>query len=145
MIRAFTSQDMQAVLDIWLAASLRAHHFIDPAFWTSQVEAMRTQYLPSADVFVHEDAGGITGFSALVGQTLAALFVAPERQGQGIGSQLLTHAKQRSPELNLTVYRDNPSSVAFYKAHGFSVAEESTDPHTGQVQYLMRCDFSVIG
>jgi GNAT superfamily N-acetyltransferase len=56
---------------------------------------------------------------------LAMLFVAPERQGAGIGTALLEHAVQllatRDPRpLELTV-NASPNAVSFYERRGFAI------------------------
>ena len=61
MIRDFRNADVEPVLDIWLQASLLAHHFIAPAFWHGQLSAMREIYLPSAVTRVFEVDGQVRG------------------------------------------------------------------------------------
>ena len=68
---------------------------------------------------------------------LAAIFVAPAEQGAGIGSALLEHAKRLREQLSLTVYAANNASIAFYRRHGFQVAGEQLDAHTGHPERLM--------
>lgn len=138
MIRAFASGDMDAVVDIWLRASVRAHDFAAPGFWSAQVDAMRTRYLPASEIHVFEHAAAIAGFCALAGNRLAALFVAPERQGRGIGTALLRHAQQRRSAIELSVYASNAPSIAFYRSHGFSIVARGVDAATGQDEYAMR-------
>ncbi|MEZ9597475.1 GNAT family N-acetyltransferase, partial [Vibrio sp. 10N.286.46.A8] len=40
MIREYRPTDMETVLDIWLTASVKAHDFVAPEFWESQVGNM---------------------------------------------------------------------------------------------------------
>ena len=54
MIRQCTKDDIEAVVLIWLKVSVIAHDFISPAFWESQVEAMKTIYIPNSETWVHE-------------------------------------------------------------------------------------------
>src|SRR5690606_34077579 len=61
----------------------------------------------------------------------------PGSQGQGIGSVLLGDAKTQRPRLQLTVYKENAPSIQFYERHGFTVAGEQTDEHTGHAELLM--------
>lgn len=140
MIRACISKDIEAVLDIWLSASLKAHDFIEPAFWKSQTGNMRHIYLPAAETHVYEKDSEVMGFYALNGDTLAALFVKPEFQGQGIGKQLLAHAKSRRNRLTLSVYKENEPACRFYQAQGFKVLREQPDAHTGHPEYVMETD-----
>ena len=137
MIRDSRADDIDAILDIWLSASIQAHDFIDSAFWVAKVGDMRDIYLPASQTRVYEAAGKILGFYSLYEGTLAAIFVAPGSQGQGIGSVLLADAKTQRPRLQLTVYKENAPSIQFYENHGFTVAGEQTDEHTGHAELLM--------
>lgn len=137
MIRAYAEDDLDAVVDIWLRASVKAHDFVDRKFWESEVVNMRNVYLPASENYVYEQGGGILGFYALHDDTLAAIFVAPEHQGQGVGSALIKHAKTQRAKLNLTVYTKNRASCDFYRSRKFVVVREQADPHTGQPEYVM--------
>ena len=41
MIRKFETQDLDAVMQIWLQANLDAHAFIPASFWTDHFEIVR--------------------------------------------------------------------------------------------------------
>jgi putative acetyltransferase len=138
MIREFQAQDIDAVLAIWLQASCEAHDFIEPAFWQSKVDDMRNIYLPASEVYVYEHEEDVVGFVALYQQQIAALFVTPGLQGQGIGRQLLDCAKQKRQQLTLSVYKDNQSAYQFYLAQGFEQVSEQAEPHTGCSEYVMQ-------
>ena len=68
---------------------------------------------------------------------LATLFVAPECQKQGIGKQLLAHAKKQRLALTLAVYKENQASYEFYLSQGFKVLSEQADEHRGHMEYTM--------
>ncbi|WFS18296.1 N-acetyltransferase [Pseudomonas sp. 905_Psudmo1] len=138
MIRPYHPTDSDALLDLWLRASLQAHDFVPETFWYEQLPAMRELYLPQAETLVLEEQGRVLGFASLHGQRLAALFVSPDAQGRGLGSQLLDEAKRRRNRLELGVYRANTRAVAFYRAGGFVTLDETRDPHTGQPELTMR-------
>lgn len=137
MIRAFEKRDIETVLNIWLEASLIAHDFIDASFWHSQVENMRSLYIPASETYVIELESTVVGFCSLHDNQLAALFIAPEFQAKGFGKQLLTHAKALRTDLTLGVYKNNTASCAFYLSQGFVVTCEQTDEQTGHQEYLM--------
>ena len=44
MIRAMKEEDCEAVVDIWLRASLQSHAFVEEGYWESRVEDMRNVY-----------------------------------------------------------------------------------------------------
>lgn len=138
MIREYRDTDIDAVLNIWLAASIRAHHFVEPEFWQSKLGDMRNIYIPASETVVYEQEGSLAGFYCLYEDTLAAIFVSPDIQGCGIGSALMADAKQRRPQLNLTVYKENSPSVRFYEKQGFVTVSEQIDEHTGQAELVMR-------
>ena len=138
MIRAMKEEDGEAVVDIWLRASLQSHAFVEEGYWESRVEDMRNVYLPLSEVVVDEEAPGtLAGFMALIGDHLAALFVAPEHQGKGTGTRLLRLAQKMRPELHLCVYAENGHAVAFYLKHGFTIQGERHEEATGQKEWLM--------
>ncbi|EGQ7940760.1 N-acetyltransferase [Vibrio vulnificus] len=137
MIRKYNENDMDSVLEIWLKASVRAHDFISAEFWESQVENMRSIYIPASETYVYEAESKVVGFCALYENSLAAIFVSPELQGKGIGKQLLSHAKTQRAELSLSVYKENQASYLFYLSQGFKVVSEQLDEHTGHPEYTM--------
>jgi putative acetyltransferase len=136
-ILPFTPADTEAVLAIWLEASLQAHHFIDPTYWHANLAPMRETYLPAADSYVLWQDGAALGFYSLYEETLAAIFVTPAQQGRGYGKALLAHAKRQRPALRLQVYRQNLASCDFYLSQGFQIEDGQQDPHTGCAEWVM--------
>ena len=126
-------------MKIWLDASVRAHDFVDPRFWQSKVGDMEQTYIPASETYVYEDEAGIKGFFSLYENTLAAMFVSSEYQGEGIGRTLIARAKQLRRELELRVYKKNPKAVRFYERSGFEAVSEKVDEQTGQPELVMRC------
>ena len=131
LVRPFRpDQDMDAVLDIWVRASEQAHAFVPPGFWRARLTEMRDRYLPLAEVRVAVWPD-VAGFAAVVEDHLAALFVAPERQGRGLGRLLVENARQGRAETaddaaareqeceygkrDVQIIRDDKQSVNFDK------------------------------
>ncbi|GAA3533908.1 GNAT family N-acetyltransferase [Zobellella aerophila] len=137
MIRQATAKDMEDILEVWLLGSLQAHDFVPAAFWWQQLERMRVRYLPGAELWVCEREGEVQGFIALVDDYLAALFVRPDCQQNGIGKALLAMAKHLRRRLELKVFTENDVAVHFYQQHGFAITDEDIDPNTGQPEYRM--------
>ena len=137
MIRDYQIADIDQVLAIWLSASIKAHDFIEPEFWKSKIGVMRDVYIPASETFVYEAEGKVVGFYSLYENNLAAIFVMPGSQGQGMGAALMDDAKNRRKRIQLTVYKDNISSIKFYGTHGFTVLGEQIDEHTGYPEFIM--------
>ncbi len=70
--------------------------------------------------------GELAAFLCLDGEDLNHLYVAPRRQGLGLGSALLMQAKSLRPRLLLWTFQRNSRARAFYEARGF-VSIEQTD------------------
>jgi len=128
---------MEQVIKIWLEASVQAHHFIPREFWESKVTDMRALYIPNSDTYVYEDNGAVKGFISLHKNTIAAIFVSPDSQNKGIGTQLIAQAKNICSSLRLTVYKENSNGIRFYQKCGFTVDREQYDEHTGHPELLM--------
>lgn len=78
MIRKMQPADLEPVLNFWLAATLQAHSFIDPAYWHNNLEPVR-QMLPQAEVYVYAETAnsaplGLIGLDP-EGDYIAGLFV----------------------------------------------------------------------
>jgi len=127
-IRPYRSDDLDPVVDLWYASwhatfpDLRHHE--PKSEWRRRFEA---EIAAEEQVYVAEVAGQIAGFLAVKdrgnGQGyLHEIFVAPERLGQGIGSALMTLAKELAPAgLSLHTLQRNTRAAAFYERHGFRV------------------------
>ena len=66
--------------------------------------------------------GEVGGFASVRSGVLDHLYVAPDLQGQGLGTLLLAAAKEESPRgLRLHVFRRNLSARRFYERRGFKL------------------------
>lgn len=140
MIRLFKEEDTEAVVSLWLEASIVAHDFVPRSFWEAAAVDMRTLYLPMSDeivLYVNDGTGELDAFMAFTGDFLAALFVAPHAQGKGLGSRMFRIARRMHPELTLAVYKENRRALAFYEKHGLRVCGERMEERTGHVELLM--------
>ena len=138
MIRKFETQDLDAVMQIWLHGNLDAHAFIAASFWTEHFEMVR-DLLPQAELYVHEDASTrqIDGFIGLTENHIEGIFVAKAARSNGIGKALLEYTKSRKPCLTLSVYQKNQRALAFYRREQFTVHSESIDEDTNEAEIQM--------
>ncbi len=137
MVRAQLPGDMDAIMHIWFDSNVDAHGFIPREYWESHLSEVREAIL-GAEVFVFEGHGRILGFVGLIDDCVAGLFVGRGSRGQGVGSQLIEHAKGLHDSLRLEVYRENGSALRFYQRHGFAIEGEQLDPSSGREEFLMR-------
>ena len=136
MIRPFETDDLDRVMNIWLAANTSAHDFIEAGYWQSHFEEVR-QLLPQSDVYIFEEDGEIQGFIGLTGDHIAGLFVAPGKQSRGIGKALLDHVKKDRSTLFLKVYQKNIRAIYFYVREGFRIIREDMDESSWEAEYRL--------
>ena len=138
MIRKFETQDLDAVMQIWLHGNLDAHPFIPASFWTEHFEMVRDM-LPQAELYVHENEAPrqIDGFIGLTGNHIEGIFVAKAARSKGVGKALLDHAKLLKPSLTLNVYQKNERALAFYRREQFTVQSEGIDEDTNEAEIQM--------
>lgn len=66
MIRPYRKEDAVVLTEIWLTASLRAHDFVNDAFWRSRAAEIQEVWLPGAKTLVWEENAGRLPLSALL-------------------------------------------------------------------------------
>ncbi|WP_214105600.1 GNAT family N-acetyltransferase [Acrocarpospora catenulata] len=86
----------------------------------------------SHELWVAELRGRIVAFATLSIDQLGHLFVTPGLQRQGIGTDLIVHAKRVRPGgLRLHAFQRDTDACRFYERHGFTVSgldDESGEP-----------------
>ncbi len=113
------AMDLKRLSDIWFDASLKAHSFIGQARLVEQRQLIEEEYLPKAETWVACRGKEAVGFISLLGSFVGGIFIAPDRQGMGVGRKLISHALDRHGELSLEVYTANEQAVRFYTSLGF--------------------------
>ncbi|WP_050603143.1 GNAT family N-acetyltransferase [Ruegeria sp. 6PALISEP08] len=71
-------------------------------------------------VTVAETEYGVVGFLAFNGTEIHSLYLDAQARGQGIGQQLLDHAKSRQSQLSLYAFQANTRACKFYERNGFA-------------------------
>lgn len=132
VVRPYQQDDLAPVLTVWEAASRRAHHFLAEQFFQQEREDIAQIYLPNSETWVAEIDKTIVGFVSLLDNEVGGLFVALERQGQGVGRTLLDKACALKGSLVLKVFAQNHSARAFYARYGFVCIDAQVDRQTAQ-------------
>jgi putative acetyltransferase len=84
--------------------------------------------LPNEEVWVAEIDDAPVGFAALGSRSgvdfLQHLYVAPQHQRRGVGTELLERAKEQRPSgFRLWVFQGNTGARHFYERHGLRLVE----------------------
>lgn len=141
-IRAGGPQDLDAVtwvdLAAWAGTGLAAPGELDFARRRARLASLLAS---GQKLFVAEADARVAGYMLLQPQDgfLAQLFVAPKRQGQGIGRALLALARAEQPGgLWLRTPADNRRAIDWYQREGFVKDGETVHerpPHRLMVKY----------
>lgn len=137
MIRPFNLEDLDDVMTIWFEENIKAHSFISADSFKLNRDMVR-MILPMSEVYV-QDINGVKGFIGLTGDFISGLFIADGHQHKGLGSSLITKAKDLHSHLSVAVYTKNDGAYQFYQRQGFDVVETRLNEETGESEYLMEC------
>jgi GNAT superfamily N-acetyltransferase len=81
--------------------------------------------LPNQEVWVAEDdEGRVVGWFSLTERSLEHIYVDPERQNHGLGTQMLASVIERMPGgFSLWTFQKNEGARRFYERHGLDAVE----------------------
>ncbi len=90
--------------------------------------------MPSAEVWVVEIDGAVSGVLVLNGNWIAQLYIDPGWSNRGLGAALIEQAKVEHPEvLELWTFESNRGAQRFYERHGFrAVGRTDGDNEEGE-------------
>jgi ribosomal protein S18 acetylase RimI-like enzyme len=129
VLRPATPEDADELATILRAAMKRAMPWL-PDLHTPDEDRwfIREVVLPQKEVWVAERDGVVAGFTALGlrdgVEFMEHIYVAPEHQRWGVGSELMERAKERRPTgFRLWVFQRNAGARDFYERHGLRLVE----------------------
>ncbi|WOF72492.1 GNAT family N-acetyltransferase [Parvibaculaceae bacterium PLY_AMNH_Bact1] len=133
MIREYKTEDTDALVSVWKAATSVAHPFLKQAFMAQETENLRNLYLPNAETWVVEDNDAPVGFIALIGDEIGGLFLDPACHGKGLGKAMVDHAIGLKGPLWLEVFEKNAVGRRFYDRYGFVETDRSMHEASGEI------------
>ncbi len=148
LVRRATVDDAEALAGIQVDSWRRAYRGLVPEAFLDAftVESRWVRWMEKLQSRESETYVTDGGFCTIVRPArdasapleLVALYVAPTRWREGIGTSLLDVVVPRDEDVSLWVFRDNTRARAFYEAQGF-VADgaEGVDPGTGVLEIRM--------
>jgi putative acetyltransferase len=140
VIRAYTADDLDEVLEVWYQASVVAHSFLGEEFFVGERQQVAEHWLPIADTIVYETDDWVRGFLSLIANEVGAVFVHPDEQRSGIGRALMDRARASRPFLELDVFEANAIGRRFYDAYGFQAVGRHVYEPTGHIELRLRLD-----
>ncbi len=85
----------------------------------------RTQMFPACQVWGAEKQSKLVGIIAFREGWIDQLYVLPDAQGRGVGSDLLEVAQTAFPVLNLWTFQCNVRARHFYELNGFTAVRQT--------------------
>lgn len=85
----------------------------------------RTQVFTACEVWGAEKQSKLVGIIAFRPEWIDQLYVLPDAQRHGVGSDLLEIAQNAFPVLNLWTFQRNRAARRFYEANGFIFVRET--------------------
>ena len=111
---------------VWREARAHCLQFLCDLHDAGEDRAYLSQVvLPANEVWVAEVDGAVAGFVAFGDGWVHHLYVAPQSQGRGVGSELLALARRTNPTLQLWAFEVNQPAIGFYQRRGFRVVERT--------------------
>jgi len=128
LIRRASLDDMPALARLHRHTVVTSLPFV-PRLHTPEEDAwwFAERLYAANQVWLAETAPGEPpcGYIAFRADFIEHLFVHPERQGAGLGLQLLERAMESAAELSLWTFQQNLRARRFYEKHGFAVVMET--------------------
>ena len=131
--RLATSGDAPRLFDVRrrsiLALAPPVMSVADAEAWAAQVTLVRMeQKLRDLEIWVAEPEGVVAGWGGIQGDTLEALYTAPEYAGQGVGAALLDRLEGLIRGRGFEAVRADasPNALAFYVRRGYRVTGAKT-------------------
>lgn len=121
-IRGAAASESDAIASLYRRTAEREWSFLYP-HTPAEDRALFARAVARSTVWVAVEDGAIVGFLAVRPGWIDHLYVAPERQGRGIGQRLLGRALKGRRRVRLWTFQVNARSRAFYRRQGFREVE----------------------
>jgi GNAT superfamily N-acetyltransferase len=123
MIRRAAPQDADQIGETF-SRSIGMLTFLPPLHTNEEHRRFMTELVPvDHEMWVAEEDGRVVGLAAVGAETLGHLYVHPDYQSRGIGSQLLEKTKALRPGgFTLWTFPQNERACRFYERHGLDVS-----------------------
>ncbi len=142
-LRRAGPSDADAIADVFIASFEQLLSFLPRLHTHDEDRAFIRDLVERHEVWVAEDDGPIIGFAAIANAKLEQIYVHPDHQGRGVGTELLAKTKERQPAgFTLWVFQQNEGARRFYETNGLQLVELSdgsgNEEKTPDAQYEWR-------
>jgi ribosomal protein S18 acetylase RimI-like enzyme len=132
VIRRATAEDLEAAVAVWRRARWDAQPWLEERLVDTPEDDLaffRDVVMRRSHVWLAATDEAVIALLALGEGEIDQLHVDPDRQGRGVGTGLLDHAKALSPRgLTLFTHQRNARARRFYEARGFRAVAFGVSP-----------------
>lgn len=125
-IREYIEDDLPAIFDIYGRSKLDELNFEDKVFTLLPLakDEARLRGLMESDIYVYQEHNRLSGYGAVCGNEIRALFVHPDFRGKGVGKILLEFLLSLIlGQPCLYVVNSNQPAKNLYQRYGFNVTD----------------------
>lgn len=124
-LRRATDADAETVADVFITSRRTALPTVHFPYSDESVRGyVRSLLIARTEAWLAHDGDEVLAIMSLEPGWVEQLYVATDRQGEGIGRRLLDLAKERGDgELQLWTFQVNDRARRFYERNGFLIAE----------------------
>lgn len=138
MIKLMDNSQTYEVMDLWLRTTTHSNSFVEQNFWEKYYDYVKEKYINEKDSFVYMDGDKIIGFTCVsTDNKIEGLFVDPDYQNRGIGTEIIDFLKSEYSILHIEVYARNRKALAFSTRLGFIIDGAIRHEHNNEVMYTM--------
>ena len=124
--RKLALKDMAAAAAVHRASFDRALPWLAGRHTPDEDSAFyRTQMFPACQIWGAEKQSKLVGIIAFRKDWIDQLYILPDAQGNGLGSDLLEIAQDAFPVLNLWTFQRNEKARRFYEFHDIRKVKET--------------------
>lgn len=127
VLRKWTSIDeVPDLLDVWKNSVERRKDFISAADLDAVATALEMVYSQSLEIIIAQRGEQVLGFAAWNATDVELLWVRHSDRQQGIGTLLLDHIIENSPEVEVHLDTQRLLAIDFFKNSGFCDVSPAT-------------------
>lgn len=112
--------NLEEIVDLFARSRAAALPFLPVLHSRDEDLAFYARYIERGQMTLARRGSKTLGFMAQTPGWIEQLYLEPDQRGQGIGRQLVDHAKAGADRLELWCFADNHAARAFYAAQGFA-------------------------
>lgn len=131
MIELVTSANITQAAEVHAISWRESHRdfcskeFVDIHTAERQIKYLQSQMKNGADIYLLSDAGKPVGIVSIRDNVVGDLYVLPDEQGRGYGTQLLCFAMEKcAGKPTLWVLHHNQRAIRLYERNGFQLTGE---------------------